>query len=168
MQAINRSKDPGPGAIVEGMSPDRIKATVRKNLAEVWPVAGINNHEGSLITADDEAMRAVLAVAREKGIYFLDSRTNAKTRAPAIAREMKMTIWERAVFLDNAQDRASIEEAVNGGLKIAEKKGAAIMIGHIWSADLANVLSEMYPELVSQGYSLSTIARIATDKDMDE
>jgi polysaccharide deacetylase 2 family uncharacterized protein YibQ len=168
MQAINRSKDPGPGAITEGMSPDRIKATVRKNLAEVWPVVGINNHEGSLITAEDEAMRAVLAVAREKGIYFLDSRTNAKTRAPAIAREMKMTIWERAVFLDNAQDRASIEEAVNGGLKLAEKKGAAIMIGHIWSADLADVLSEMYPELVSQGYSLSTIARIATDKDMDE
>ncbi len=168
MQAINRSKDPGPGAITEGMSPDRIKATVRKNLAEVWPVAGINNHEGSLITADDEAMRAVLSVAREKGIYFLDSRTNAKTLAPAIAREMKMTIWERAVFLDNAQDRASIEEAVTGGLKLAEKKGAAIMIGHIWSADLADVLSEMYPELVSQGYSLSTIARIATDKDMDE
>jgi polysaccharide deacetylase 2 family uncharacterized protein YibQ len=168
MQAINLSLDPGPGAITQGMSPDQIKATVRKNLAEVGPVSGLNNHEGSLITADRKAMEAVLAVTREKGIYFLDSRTNAATQAPAIAREMKMTIWERAVFLDNAQDRESIEEAVTGGLKIAEKKGAAIMIGHVWSADLADVLREMYPELVSQGYSLSTIARIATEKDIEE
>lgn len=168
MQAINLSIKPGPGAITAGMTSDQIKATVRKNLAEVGPVSGMNNHEGSLITADKEAMRSVLAVAREKGIYFLDSRTDAKTQAPATAREMKMTIWERAVFLDNAQDRESIEEAVTGGLKIAEKKGAAIMIGHIWSADLANILNEMYPELVSQGYSLSTIARIATEKDLDE
>jgi len=53
-------------------------------------------------------------------------------------------------------------------MKIAEKKGAAIMIGHIWSADLAGILNDMYPELVSQGYSLSTIARIAIDKDGDE
>ena len=168
MQAINLSMDPGPGAITQGMSPDQIKATIRKNLAEVGPVSGLNNHEGSLITANRKAMEAVLAVTREKGIYFLDSRTNAATQAPAIAREMKMTIWERAVFLDNAQDRESIEEAVTGGLKIAEKKGAAIMIGHVWSADLADVLIEMYPELISQGYSLSTIARIATDKDIEE
>lgn len=168
MQAINLSMDPGPGAIKQGMTVDQVKAIVRKNLAEVGPVTGLNNHEGSLITADKAMMEAILAVARERGIYFLDSRTNAATQAPAVARETKMTIWERSVFLDNAQDRASIEEAVTSGMKIAERKGAAIMIGHVWSADLAGILNEMYPELVSQGYSLSTIARIAIDKDEDE
>jgi len=168
MQAINLSMDPGPGAIKQGMTVDQVKTIVRRNLAEVGPVSGLNNHEGSLITADKAMMGAILAVARERGIYFLDSRTNAATQAPAVARETKMTIWERSVFLDNAQDRASIEEAVNSGMKIAERKGAAIMIGHIWSADLAGILNEMYPELVSQGYSLSTIARIAIDKDEDE
>ena len=168
MQAINLSMDPGPGAIKQGMTVDQVKTIVRRNLAEVGPVSGLNNHEGSLITADKAMMGAILAVARERGIYFLDSRTNAATQAPAVARETMMTIWERSVFLDNAQDRASIEEAVNSGMKIAERKGAAIMIGHIWSADLAGILNEMYPELVSQGYSLSTIARIAIDKDEDE
>ena len=168
MQAINLSMDPGPGAIKQGMTVDQVKTIVRRNLAEVGPVSGLNNHEGSLITADKAMMGAILAVARERGIYFLDSRTNAATQAPAVARETKMTIWERSVFLDNAQDRASIEEAVSSGMKIAERKGAAIMIGHIWSADLAGILNEMYPELVSQGYSLSTIARIAIDKDEDE
>ena len=168
MQAINLSMDPGPGALKKGMSSDQIKAIVRKNLAEVGPVVGLNNHEGSLMTADRRSMEAVLDVVREKGIYFLDSRTTAGTVAPVIARERKMTIWERAVFLDNSQDKAAIIEAVMGGMKIAEKKGTAVMIGHIWSNDLANILTSMYPELVSQGFSLSTIADIATNGDFDE
>lgn len=168
MQALNLSFDPGPGAIVSGMSADQIKALVRKNLAEVGPVTGVNNHEGSLITADRVAMEAILDVVREKGIYFLDSRTNADTVAPIIARERNMTIWERSVFLDNSQEKADILEAISGGMKIAEKKGSAIMIGHIWSNDLANILTSMYPELVSQGFSLSTIAEIATNGEFDE
>ena len=168
MQAINLSKDPGPGAIKKGMKPDEIRAIVRKNLAEVWPVSGLNNHEGSYITADKQSMEAVLDVVREKGIRFLDSRTNAKTQAPSIARERGMTIWERAVFLDNSQDKAAIIEAINNGMKIADKKGSAIMIGHIWSNQLAGILHEMYPELVSQGYSLSTLAKLATNEEFDE
>ncbi len=161
MQAVNLSYDPGPGAIRQGMNGDEIRAIVRKNLDEVGPVKGLNNHEGSLITSDPVAMGAVLDVARERGIYFLDSRTIANTAAPAVAKERNMYIWERAVFLDNIQERESIIDAVGSGLKIAERKGAAIMIGHIWSSDLAEILADMYPELVSQGFSLSTIANIA-------
>ncbi len=168
MQALNLKMDPGPGAIRQGMSADEIRAVVRENLDEVWPVAGMNNHEGSMITADREAMKTVLEIARERGIYFLDSRTNSATAAPAAARDLNMTIWERAVFLDNSQDRIEIMEAVRNGMHIAEKKGTAIMIGHIWSNDLANILVEMYPELAAQGFSLSTIARIAVEGDFEE
>lgn len=168
MQALNLSIDPGPNAIRKGMGAQEIRAIVRKNLAEVGPVAGMNNHEGSLITADRPSMDTLLDFVRDNGIYFLDSRTNAETVVPALAREKKMTIWERAVFLDNIQDRTMIIEAVNTGMKIAERKGAAIMIGHIWSNDLASILTEMYPELVSQGFSLSTIAEIAVSGDADE
>lgn len=168
MQAINLSMDPGPGAITLGMNADQIKELVRKNLAEVGPVVGINNHEGSLVTADRTLMEAVFDVTREKGIYFLDSRTNAETVAPVLARERHMTIWERAVFLDNDQETSAIIEAVEGGMKIAERKGTAIMIGHVWSNDLADILTGMYPELVSQGFSLSTIASLATNGEFDE
>ena len=168
MQALNPKFDPGPGAITGGLKPDEIRRIVRRNLAELGPVAGLNNHEGSLITADRTAMGAVLDVVREKGIYFLDSRTNADTVVPPLARERSMTIWERAVFLDNSQDRSAIIEAVYSGMKIAERKGAAVMIGHIWSNDLADILNGMYPELSAQGFSLSTIATIATSGEPEE
>ena len=163
MQAINRSLDPGPQAIRDGMSPQQIRTLVLQNLAEVGPVSGINNHEGSLITADAGAMSAVLDVAKEQGLYFLDSRTNAATSVPAVAKKKNMPIWERAVFLDNSQERAEIIEAVYNGMKIADKGKSAVMIGHIWSNNLAGILAEMYPEMIEQGYSLSTIARVATE-----
>lgn len=161
MQAVNLSQDPGPGAILPGMQPDRIRAIVRANIDEIAPVTGMNNHEGSLITSDTTAMNAVLDVATERGLYFLDSRTTSETVVPSVARARNMIIWERAVFLDNSQDRTTIMDAVYSGMKIAERRGSAIMIGHIWSNELAQILTEMYPEMVSQGFSLSTIARLA-------
>jgi hypothetical protein len=33
------------------------------------------------------------------------------------------------------------------------------MIGHTWSSELAETLEELYPDLVEEGYSLSTISR---------
>jgi polysaccharide deacetylase 2 family uncharacterized protein YibQ len=168
MQAKNLSVDPGPKAITAGMTPERIRELLRSNLAEVGPVTGVNNHEGSLITADQPSMEAVLDVVGEKGLYFLDSRTNAETVAPRLARERNMRILERAVFLDNSPDREDIVEAVQNGMKIAERKGSAIMIGHIWSNELVDTLSKMYPDLLSEGFSLSTIADFATGRILDE
>lgn len=168
MQAVNRSQNPGPGAILPGMEPDEIRAIVRANIDEIAPVTGMNNHEGSLITSDTTAMNAVLDVVAEQGLYFLDSRTTAETVVPSVARARNMRIWERAVFLDNSQDRNTIMDAVYSGMKIAERRGSAIMIGHIWSNELAQILTEMYPDMVSQGFSLSTIAKIAASAEGDE
>jgi polysaccharide deacetylase 2 family uncharacterized protein YibQ len=63
------------------------------------------------------------------------------------------------VFLDNKSDRESILAAIEEGKRIARKRGAAVMIGHVWSTNLAATLMEIYPELVEQGYSLSTISQ---------
>ena len=42
------------------------------------------------------------------------------------------------------------------------------MIGHAWSSELASTLQELYPELIEQGFSLSTVARIVMGKYDDE
>lgn len=168
MQALNLKMDPGPGAIQAYMSEQEIREIVRKNIHEVGPIAGLNNHEGSLITEDIRSMAVVLDVVQENNIYFLDSRTTAQTVAPALAQKRGQKIWERAVFLDNSQETLDIIEAVYSGLKIAKKGTPAIMIGHVWSNNLAQILTEMYPELIAEGFSLSTIARIATESEFDE
>lgn len=160
MQAINLDVNPGPGAITPDMRSGDIVKLLRKNLKEIGPVKGMNNHEGSLITADVYAMGVILDVCIDEKIVFLDSRTNSESKARQAALERDLTIMERDVFLDNTQNRDDIVEMINRGLGIASKKGHAIMIGHVWSEDLAQILMELYPELVKKGYSFETISRM--------
>jgi polysaccharide deacetylase 2 family uncharacterized protein YibQ len=152
--------NPGPGAIYAGMPESEIRSIVNRNLDEIWPVAGINNHEGSKVTMDREAMEIILAICRERGILFLDSRTTADTQAPIAALEMGMSIEERDVFLDNSQDPASILGYLNTGLKKAEQNGKSVMIGHTWSPALAPILTEKYASLKAGGYSFATVSDI--------
>ena len=71
-----------------------------------------------------------------------------------------MTIGERDVFIDNIQERESMVRFINDGLLKAEQKGAAIMIGHVWSPELAPLLTEMFEDLQEQGYSFSSASKI--------
>ena len=158
MQAINLSVDPGPGAITPTMTTTEIDAIVRKNLLEIGPVAGMNNHEGSLITESKVKVGKVIEICQKQGIFFLDSRTTSATAAPQAALELGAKIWERDVFLDNTQKRADILEQIQRGLAVANKRGYAIMIGHVWSgSNLAQIMQELYPVLKAQGYSFSTV-----------
>jgi polysaccharide deacetylase 2 family uncharacterized protein YibQ len=163
MEAL-QGQDPGPGALYVGMDAGEIRRVIEKNLAEIGPVAGMNNHQGSKVTMDREAMETVLALCRERGIYFLDSRTTAETAAPEAARRLGMKIGERDVFIDNIQDRASFKKYINDGLFRAERKGAAVMIGHTWSGALAATLTELYGEMVAGGYSLTTVSRLLAER----
>lgn len=158
MQAVNLSTDPGPGAVTPDMAPSEIRALIRENIAEVGPVKGVNNHEGSFITADEMKIGPVLDVCLDEGIWFLDSRTNSATVVPDASKARGMTLYERDIFLDNSQERADIIAMVEQGLSIADKKGYVIMIGHVWSKELAAILKELYPELVERGYSFSTVS----------
>ena len=158
MQARNLSVNPGPGAISPSMTTTDIDAVVRKNLAEIGPVSGLNNHEGSLITESKIKIGKVIEICQQQGIFFLDSRTTVNTAAPQAALELGAKIWERDVFLDNTQNRADILEQIQRGLEVANKNGYAILIGHVWSgSNLAQILQELYPVLKSQGYVFSTV-----------
>jgi polysaccharide deacetylase 2 family uncharacterized protein YibQ len=167
MEAIG-GQNPGPGAVYAGMGPGEIRAIVERNIAELGPIVGINNHQGSKITMDEGAMEIVLALCRDYGIYFLDSRTTANTAAPAVAKRMGIKIGERDVFLDNIQEKAAMIRYVEEGLRKAERKGAAVMIGHTWSAELAATLEELYPDLIAQGFSLSTISQFMMETGDEE
>lgn len=165
MQAINKSVNPGPGAITPEMDEDQIIATLFTNINEIGPVAGINNHEGSAITADAEKMEIVLKVASENGIFFLDSRTNVETKVPYVAGEMGYTYYERNIFLDNTKTKENALSELKKGLTIANKNGSVIMIGHVWSADfLPAFLKEIYPELKEKGYTFSVVSKSNAQK----
>lgn len=165
MQSVNASVNPGPGAIKPDMDENQIKSILFNNINEIGPVTGLNNHEGSGITADAEKMATVLQFASQEGIYFLDSRTNVETKVPYVARELGYSYYERNIFLDNEKTKENALKELKKGLDLANKNGSVIMIGHIWSADfLPAFLQEAYPELKAQGYTFSTVSKSRAKK----
>jgi hypothetical protein len=162
MEAIG-GQDPGPGAIMSGMERDEIRAILIRNLDEVGPVTGMNNHTGSRVTMDEEAMETILDLCREKGILFLDSRTTNESAAPRAASRLGMRIGERDIFIDNIPERESMLQFINQGLQMAERKGSAIMLGHVQTAALAPLLSELLPDLKRDGFSFSPASKVIND-----
>jgi len=160
MQAVNANVNPGPGAITPDMTESQIQATLFQNINEIGPIAGLNNHEGSRITADAEKMEVILKAASREGVYFLDSRTNSDTKVPYVATELGLSYYERnGRFLDNEKTKENALSEIRKNLDIANKDGVVIMIGHIWSADfLPAVLQEIYPELIEKGYTFKTVS----------
>ena len=165
MQSVNASVNPGPGAIKPDMTEDQIKSLLFQNINEIGPVAGINNHEGSGITADAEKMAVVLQFCSQEGVFFLDSRTNVETKVPYVARELGYSWYERNIFLDNEKTKENALKELKKGLDLANKNGSVIMIGHIWSADfLPAFLQDIYPELKEKDYTFSTVSKSKAKK----
>jgi len=158
MQALG-GNNPGPGAILLGMDPPDAEALMEKNLNSLPEAVGVNNHMGSAVTRDATLMGGVLDLVKKRGIYYLDSLTAPGTVTAVLCRKLSIPYWERDVFLDNTGDKQSILRALEEGKKVASTRGASVLIGHVWSAELAQTLMEIYPQLIEEGYSLSTISK---------
>jgi uncharacterized protein len=111
---------------------------------------GANNHMGSRFTQDPDKMETVLDVLKEKGVFFVDSRTSPASIGYEKAKIVGLKAATRQVFLDNVQDESAIAKQLEQAAAIARKKGAAIAIGHPHPATL-HALKLRMPELAHSG-----------------
>ena len=143
---------PGRNAILASMSDDEIATTTRRNIEAVPYARGVNNHMGSLATADRRIMTSVLG-ALPDGMYFIDSRTGGGSVAAAVAREMNVRTASRHVFLDDVATESAIRRQLGELAAAANKRGVAIGIGHPYPVTL-RVLKEELPALKARGFRL--------------
>lgn len=107
-----------------------IESRVRR-IKSLFPrVRFVNNHTGSRFTADETSMRRLIDALDDQGITFIDSRTTGKSTVPGVMQRLKRPYIGRDVFLDHDQDVASVKRQIRRAIKIAEKSGYAIAIGH--------------------------------------
>ncbi|MBC8318648.1 MAG: divergent polysaccharide deacetylase family protein [Desulfobulbaceae bacterium] len=149
MEALDSKWDPGPGALFTSMTRSEIQKRTEAALQSVQPVVGINNHMGSRLTADKDAMESCLAVVKEKNLFFLDSLTSSDSIAYNLAGEMGLKTMKRDLFLDNIQDKKEIMKQLDSLILLARKKGTAIGIGHPYQATL-EALRESEGKLLEQ------------------
>ncbi len=151
--------NPGPGEIKTEMTDDAISKQTEDDVAQVPLAKGVNNHEGSEASADPRVMKDVIGVIKAHDLFFIDSRTNAKTVGADEAQDAGVPNASRDVFLDNQADVAYTESMLERTVAIAKRNGSAIAIGHPRPTTL-EALRDMYPKLEAAGRSLR--ARLPT------
>lgn len=137
----------GPGALTTDMSDEEIRKRVERAIKDVPHAIGMNNHMGSKVTADERVMRIVLGVCKERGLFFLDSRTTYKTVVPKIAAELHVPIVSNHVFLDDVYTVQHITKQMNVLRKHLESHVSCITIGHVGppGKKTASVLQQSIP-----------------------
>ncbi|WP_082423270.1 divergent polysaccharide deacetylase family protein [Paenibacillus dakarensis] len=139
----------GPGAITSDMTDEEVRKQMEKAIDQIPHAIGVNNHMGSKITGDKRIMSVILDVCKERGLFFIDSKTNYHSITAALAAEKGMpSIWND-IFLDDVHTVKHVTKQLNLAAEYAEKNKSCITIGHVgtFGERTAAALQMAAPEL---------------------
>lgn len=150
---------PGPGVILRAQSDEEIVRILDEDLATVPGAVGVNNHMGSVATADPRVMRIVARELAARGLFFVDSRTTLATVAERTAEEASVPAVSRRVFLDDVETAPAIRRQLSELVRRAREEGSAVAIGHPYPVTLT-VLEEEMPGLAAKGVRLVRVGEL--------
>lgn len=121
---------PGAGALRVDMGLQAMRAALEEDLKALPTAVGLNNHMGSAFTGDAAACSRLCSLLAGRGLFVLDSVTQADSFLEREARATGLISASRAVFLDTRRDVAAISAALDAAARKAREKGFAVAIGH--------------------------------------
>ncbi|WP_379134661.1 divergent polysaccharide deacetylase family protein [Paenibacillus sp. sgz500958] len=121
----------GPGAVLSQMSDDEVRKRVEAALDDVPYAIGINNHMGSKVTSDERVMDIVLSVCKERGLFFVDSKTSYRSVVGKLSAQKGLPRVENQVFLDDNHTAGHVLKQMHLVHEKAMKSRYCITIGHV-------------------------------------
>lgn len=140
----------GPYAWHPELPLGELESRLNAALLKVPHAAGINNHMGSRMTAQPIAMGWLMSELQRRHLFFVDSRTSARTVAAAQAQKIGLASVSRDVFLDDERTAQAITRQLQIAIELAHRQGSAVVIGHPYPVTL-EVLERELPRLKAQG-----------------
>jgi len=141
-------------------SSDReIKSLINRARKIVPNARGINNHEGSLVTANRQVMTRVLNQVKPTGLFFVDSRTIGNTVAYDVAVELDIPAAHKDFFIDHVQTYEDSMNQIRKMVDAALQKGRAIGIGHPHSSTL-RAIQDSIPYIESRGVKIVFVSQL--------
>jgi len=159
MEPGDADTDPGHNALLTSLHRDEIMRRFRWALDRFDGYVGVNNHMGSKFMARADLVKPVLEELNERGLLFLDSRTDHKTVGTGMAQSMGMPHATRNVFLDNDLDAEKIETQLAELERVARRRGHAIGIGHPHDVT-TETLAKWIPAARARGFVLVPVSTI--------
>jgi len=128
------------------MSSEEIARILRSAVNSVPYAVGLNNHMGSKMTSSLPGMVKMMQALNQYNFYFLDSMTIGNSQSVPAAQGTRVKVLKRRVFLDDSQDINAIRQQFTRAVKLAQRDGYAIAIGHP-HPNTVRVLQQMLPTL---------------------
>ncbi len=139
--------DAGEGVLLLGFSIERIREELRRNIMAVPNIVGVNNHMGSKFMENEEPVKTVMQELKARDLYFVDSLTTPDSRGYSMAKRLGVKVLKRDVFIDQRErSKEYTVERLDQLVRIAEKKGIAVGIGHPYPETI-DALVEYMPEI---------------------
>ena len=104
-------------------------------------------------------MEHVFSILQDTGLFFLDSYTINTSIAGQVAQNSGVPYAVNDLFIDNLNEEDYIMEQIRQGLSLAQRRGSAIIIGHV-RARTASALWRMLPEIIASGVRLVPVTAL--------
>ncbi len=135
-----------PHALLSSMDDATLRERLQQALESVPGAVGVNNHQGSGLTARGSVMEVVMRALAERSppLLFIDSRTTAASEAETAARDAGVAVARRHFFLDHREGTEAIARATDAWFERARETGCALAIAHP-RPDTMRVLEKKLP-----------------------
>jgi polysaccharide deacetylase 2 family uncharacterized protein YibQ len=118
--------DPGPHTLHSARAPEAIVDDLHWLMARFPGYPGMTNFLGGRFTADEAALAPVLRETKERGLFYVDDATSARSIADKIAPRLDLPFARADVVLDADKTPDSVDAALSRLEALARKNGVAI------------------------------------------
>ncbi len=151
MESENYSPGEDEYKLLTSMTSELLENKLIQAFESLPEAIGMNNHQGSKATSDSKTMTVLASVLKDRGKYFIDSRTSSLTIGEKTMISFGVPTARRNIFLDNNNDLDKIEEQMNKLANSAKKNGVAVGLGHARKNTLS-VIEKVVPDLLDKGF----------------
>ena len=154
----------GPKFIHNYDSPDDATKTFDECFKSIPYAVGSNYHIGTGVSENKSLMKAIMQDAKEKNIYFLDSKTTQHSAGPESAKEVGTKYISRDLFLENGRANYGYTKRIlNEAVNKAKENGYAVVIGHVGpmgKEQTAKAIADSIEDIKNQGIQIVPLSKI--------
>ncbi len=92
--------NPGENAIFINQTPEKMVSLIEGYIKELPLCVGANNHMGSLITSNEDAVRIILKTVYKHNLFFIDSHTIGSSVVKKVANDLMLPCYVNYLFMD--------------------------------------------------------------------
>ena len=159
MESENYSPGEDEYKLLTSMTSELLENKLIQAFESLPEAIGMNNHQGSKATSDSKTMTVLASVLKDRGKYFIDSRTSSLTIGEKTMISFGVPTARRNIFLDNNNDLDRIEEQMNKLANSAKKNGVAVGLGHARKNTLS-VIEKVVPDLLDKGFVFQLASQV--------